>query len=96
MLLICLKEMPIWYGIWYRKEDKFTFAGINIDVSIKKNNYLKNKTCNVYFWRDAKAMARDVNEILINLCKTEGNMTTADATQYIKDLGQKTVRCVVW
>jgi sulfite reductase alpha subunit-like flavoprotein len=35
-------------------------------------------------------MARDVNEILINLCKTEGNMSTADATQYIKDLGQKT------
>ena len=35
-------------------------------------------------------MARDVNEILINLCKTEGKMTTADATQYIKDLGQKT------
>ena len=35
-------------------------------------------------------MARDVNEILINLCKTEGGMATADATQYIKDLGQKT------
>jgi NADPH-ferrihemoprotein reductase len=44
----------------------------------------------VYVCGDAKSMARDVNEILIGLCKTEGNMSTDEATQYIKDLSQKT------
>ena len=34
-------------------------------------------------------MARDVNEILVNIAKTEGKMAQSDALQYIKDLGQK-------
>ena len=34
-------------------------------------------------------MARDVNEILINICKNQGDMTQQQAFQYVKDLGQK-------
>jgi sulfite reductase alpha subunit-like flavoprotein len=34
-------------------------------------------------------MARDVNEILVNIAKNEGKMAQKDALQYIKDLGQK-------
>lgn len=43
----------------------------------------------IYVCGDAKLMARDVNEILINICKNGGNMCQADAVQYVKDLGQK-------
>ena len=34
-------------------------------------------------------MARDVNEILINIARNEGKMAQKDAQQFIKDLGQK-------
>lgn len=34
-------------------------------------------------------MARDVNEILVNMCEKEGQMTRAQAVAYVKDLGQK-------
>lgn len=34
-------------------------------------------------------MARDVHEILINICKNQGQMIHTDAVQYVKDLSQK-------
>lgn len=34
-------------------------------------------------------MARDVNEILVNVCEKEGGMGRTQALQYVKDLGQK-------
>ena len=34
-------------------------------------------------------MARDVNEILVNIAKNEGKLAQKDALQFIKDLGQK-------
>jgi len=34
-------------------------------------------------------MARDVNEILIGICRDQGQMTQQQATAYVKDLGQK-------
>ncbi len=34
-------------------------------------------------------MARDVNEILVNICEKQGQMGRTQATQYVKDLGQK-------
>ena len=34
-------------------------------------------------------MARDVNEILINICKNQGQMSQSQAVQYVKDLAQK-------
>ncbi len=34
-------------------------------------------------------MARDVNEILINICEKHGQMGHTQAVQYVKDLGQK-------
>ena len=64
----------------------YTFAGKILTIL----NHFLWINYNYFFKRDAKSMARDVNEILINICKTEGNMATADATQYIKDLSHKT------
>lgn len=43
----------------------------------------------IYVCGDAKSMARDVNEILINICKNQGQMIHSDAVQYVKDLSQK-------
>lgn len=43
----------------------------------------------IYVCGDAKNMARDVNEILIKICQTQGQMTQQQALQYVKDLGQK-------
>lgn len=43
----------------------------------------------IYVCGDAKSMARDVNEILINICKKQGDMTQQQAVAYVKDLGQK-------
>jgi sulfite reductase alpha subunit-like flavoprotein len=34
-------------------------------------------------------MARDVNEILVNICDKEGQMGHTQAQQFVKDLGQK-------
>ena len=38
---------------------------------------------------DAKNMARDVNEILIGICRNQGEMSQQQAVAYVKDLGQK-------
>lgn len=43
----------------------------------------------IYVCGDAKNMARDVNEILVNICKNQGQMTHQAALQYVKDLRQK-------
>lgn len=34
-------------------------------------------------------MARDVHEVLVNVCDKEGNMGRTAALQYVKELGQK-------
>lgn len=34
-------------------------------------------------------MARDVNEILVNICVSEGQMGHSQAVDYVKNLGQK-------
>lgn len=34
-------------------------------------------------------MARDVHEILVDICEKEGGMGRTLAVQYVKDLGQK-------
>ena len=34
-------------------------------------------------------MANDVNKILVNICKNQGNMGLTEAQQYVKDLAQK-------
>ncbi len=34
-------------------------------------------------------MARDVNEIIVNVCKNQGQMGHSQALQYVKDLRQK-------
>lgn len=52
-------------------------------------NLLSKENGHIYVCGDAKNMARDVNEILINICKTEGQMTHEVALNFIKDLGQK-------
>ncbi len=57
----------------------------NIGKSQHQNNYLIFSV----FESDAKNMAREVHEILINICKTEGEMTNDSANQFIKDLSQK-------
>jgi len=38
----------------------------------------------IYVCGDAKNMARDVNEILINTCRNQGQMTQQAALQYVK------------
>ena len=43
----------------------------------------------IYVCGDAKNMARDVNEILVNMCEKEGGMERTQALAYVKDLGQK-------
>lgn len=50
---------------------------------------LINEGGHIYVCGDAKRMARDVNEILINTCKTQGDMTQDQAVQYVKNLSQK-------
>ncbi|CAF0969736.1 unnamed protein product [Brachionus calyciflorus] len=43
----------------------------------------------IYVCGDAKNMARDVHDLLIDLCEKEGGMGKTQAVQYVKDLGQK-------
>jgi len=43
----------------------------------------------IYVCGDAKNMARDVHEVLVNVCDKEGNMGRTAALQYVKELGQK-------
>jgi len=44
----------------------------------------------IYVCGDAKNMARSVNELIISICRNEGNMAQSDAAAYVKDLMQKT------
>ena len=41
------------------------------------------------FESDAKHMANDVNEILIDIAEKEGAMSKTDAKQFIENLGKK-------
>lgn len=43
----------------------------------------------IYVCGDARNMAREVHDIIINICKTYGQMTTEAATNFVKDLAQK-------
>lgn len=46
---------------------------------------------------DAKNMATDVRNILLNIIKTKGNMTENDALQYLKKMeAQKRYSADVW
>lgn len=46
---------------------------------------------------DAKNMATDVRNILLNIIKTKGNMSETDAQQYIKKMEtQKRYSADVW
>jgi NADPH-ferrihemoprotein reductase len=43
----------------------------------------------IYVCGDARNMAREVHEIIVNICKKYGNMASNDAHNYVKDLAQK-------
>lgn len=48
-------------------------------------------------FRDAKNMATDVRNILLNIIKTKGNMSDSEAQQYIKKMEtQKRYSADVW
>lgn len=48
-------------------------------------------------FRDAKNMAVDVRNILVKILSTKGNMSEADAVQYIKKMeAQKRYSADVW
>jgi len=50
-----------------------------------------------YVCGDAKRMARDVNEIIINIAETEGKMSRSEAESYVKKLmSQKRYSADVW
>lgn len=51
----------------------------------------------LFFYSDAKNMANDVRNILINIIKTKGNMDEAAALQYLKKMeAQKRYSADVW
>lgn len=51
----------------------------------------------LYICGDAKNMATDVRNILLNVIKTKGGMSEADAQQYIKKMeSQKRYSADVW
>jgi len=55
------------------------------------------KNGHVYICGDAKNMATDVRNILMNIIKTKGNMTDSDAQQYLKKMdAQKRYSADVW
>ena len=43
----------------------------------------------IYVCGDAKNMAREVQELIVNICKKYGDMSSNDAVNYVKDLSQK-------
>lgn len=50
-----------------------------------------------FFLRDAKNMANDVRNILLNIVKIKGNMTETEAQQYLKKMdAQKRYSADVW
>lgn len=54
-----------------------------------------SKICSNY--SDAKNMATDVRNILMNIIKTKGNMSDSDAQQYLKKMdAQKRYSADVW
>ena len=60
------------------------FAGILLNIM-----YLIRIKIKFISLRDAKNMARDVHDILVDICEKEGGMGRTQAIQYVKDLGQK-------
>ncbi|CAK9299129.1 unnamed protein product [Gordionus sp. m RMFG-2023] len=50
---------------------------------------LDKKLGHIYICGDAKNMAKDVNNILLNICENEGKMTEKEAEVYIKNLHTK-------
>ena len=56
--------------------------GQSIWEHIKENGH-------IYVCGDARNMAREVQEIIVNICKKHGNMASNDAVNYVKDLSQK-------
>lgn len=61
---------------------KISFDKSLIILKIFVKSFLPNS-------RDAKNMARDVHEVLVNVCDKEGKMGRTAALQYVKELGQK-------
>lgn len=59
--------------------------------------HMKNNKNNFLIIRDAKNMATDVRNILLNIIKTKGNMSESEAQQYIKKMEtQKRYSADVW
>ena len=56
--------------------------GQTIWEHIKENGH-------IYVCGDAKNMAREVQELIVNICRKYGNMAQNDAVNYVKDLSQK-------
>lgn len=51
----------------------------------------------IFYFSDAKNMATDVRNILMNIIKTKGNMSDSDAQQYLKKMdAQKRYSADVW
>lgn len=58
---------------------------------------MNNLINNLLICSDAKNMATDVRNILLNIIKTKGNMSETDAQQYIKKMEtQKRYSADVW
>lgn len=58
---------------------------------------LSNKLTFRFIYSDAKNMATDVRNILMNIIKTKGNMSDSDAQQYLKKMdAQKRYSADVW
>ena len=58
---------------------------------------LNHKLIKKIFYRDAKNMARDVNNIIAKICQTEGGMTQSEGEAYVKKMiNQKRYSSDVW
>lgn len=77
-----------------KRKDIYTFAGmyfLNL-LSIQKLTI-----SSLFLFSDAKNMATDVRNILLNIIKTKGNMSDTEAQQYIKKMEtQKRYSADVW
>jgi len=56
------------------------------DTADKIWNLLQNEGANFYVCGDARLMARDVQETLLNIIETKGNKTREQAHKYIENL----------